>query len=364
MDNTWSLFFYFFMAIITVGCTSLSITLDNKNHRIIFRCLAVLIPSIVAGIRYNVGTDYMMYQAGFNAIVTNNTIRSYVDFELGYIFINKIVSLLGGNFYWLMFIMQLATMHYIYKALLNEKDNIDIELGMFIYMFLYYLISFNLVRQGLALSISIYAITCLNKKNKAVFIFYVLLASLFHKSALICLGILAVKFIFENRNRRLMKRITFIFILFCVIEREMIGNFVYFIYKESYYASYFTRQTEVSGNILGYFVKNIPFIAYGFFTLKAISDNKQYSLYYNLMTCGYILSLLGYFTETQVQRIAYYFTYLSILVLPFCAKSISNKYKVLFKISIIFLIISFWLFNFFYKGYSDVVPYKTIIDAR
>lgn len=343
--------------------TILSIHLNRRYLRNICYALTLIIPSVISGIRYKVGTDYELYEQGFKSIADNTSIRQYVDFEIGYIWINKIVYFLGGNFSILTFIMSLLTICFVYKALLNEKDYINVGLSMFIYMFMYYLTSFNLIRQSLAIAIGLYALTCLKEKRKKKFIFFVIIASMFHKSALIILGVLIIKYIFENKKARSIQLILFIILIIIVLNRELIGKIVYIIYRNSYYAGYFTRYAETDASIIGYWIKNLPIIVICFLSKKSIYANKKYTLYFNLMICGYIFGMLGCFTDTQVQRIAYYFTYLSIFVLSFSYKNMDNIYKKrVLRMLIVIIVLFTWWYNYFYKNFGDVVPFITIFD--
>lgn len=357
-----TLILYFIVSMIVCIVTTLSIKFNRKELRFISVILALIIPSIISGIRYNVGTDYGTYEQAFRAIAENNSIRKYVDFEIGYIWINKVISFLGGNFSFLTFIMTLLTMYFIYMSLINEKDNIFIGFSMFIYMFMYYLTSFNLIRQSLAISIGLYALTCLNAKKKYKFIFYTLLASLFHKSALILLGVFIIKYVFENRKAKFIQIIIFIILIVLVFNRELIGELVYIVYRNSYYSGYFTRYADTNASILGYWVKSLPIILCCLVCKKSISRNKGYNLYYNLMICGYIFGMLGCFTNTQVQRISYYFTYLSIFVLSFSYKNIELKYKKLFGLVIVIVVMFTWGYSYFYKNFGHVVPFITIFN--
>ena len=273
--------------------------------------------------------------------------------------INKLVIKLNGTFPIVMFIISFLTILFIYKALLNEKEYISVGLGMAVFMFLYYQTSLNLVRQSLAISIGIYAITCLAKEKYIKFIIYVFLATLFHKSALICLIVLLIKNIIEDDRKRIRKYSIFLIALFLVIRRDIMGNMVMIIFKSSYYSRYFTRDIASETNIVNFFMRIIPFILIYFVVCRGCKI-KPFTIYYNLCIIGYILSLLGIFTATYVQRISYYFTYLSIILLPYCAKNYRRKYRKIFWWLIIGIIMFFWLYDFFYKGYSETVPYRTI----
>ena len=362
MNQIQSCIFYLLVILLTTLFTGLSVKVDKKFARKIFKYLSILLPSVVAGIRYYVGTDYGLYKKNFYIIINNLKSTRFEDFELGYKALNKFVGMIGAGFPLLMFIMSFFTILFIYKALINEKDNISVSFGMLIYMFLYYQTSLNLVRQSLAISICIYAITCLNKKPKSVFIIYIFIASMFHKSSLICLPILFIKVVFENNKKKIKRYLIFIILILLVFNREIIADIVYFIFKSNYYSGYFLRQTDNSGNFIMYSLKTAPFIICYFISIRNIVSNNNFNLYSNAMLCGYILGILQCFSATQVQRVAFYFTYLSILVIPFSLKNVRKKYYYIYILFIITFVVFLWYYNFFYKCFSETIPYRTIFN--
>ena len=68
-------------------------TILDKFFRTLISLLALAIPSYVAGIRYNVGTDYFSYIRIFN----NIKIGKFGRIEQGYVFLNQIVDRLNGD---------------------------------------------------------------------------------------------------------------------------------------------------------------------------------------------------------------------------------------------------------------------------
>lgn len=360
MNNLGSILFYFIIILLTTLFCELSINLNDKIARKIFKYITILIPSIIAGIRIDVGTDYNLYNRAFYDIA-NGISNRYEDFEIGYKVINNIIYKLGLNFHWVLFVMNFFTILFIYKALNNEKKYIKVSFGMMMYMFLYYQTSLNLIRQSLAISICIYAITCIYTNNIKKFVFLIILASSFHKSALICFTILLIKYIFESYKKRLFKLTTFITLILLVFNKEIIAKVVLIIFNSNYYAGYFLRQTETGGSLAAYIVKIIPFIIIYFIFIQSKNKSKNFNLYANLMLSGYILGILRIFSVTQVQRIAFYFTYLNIILTPYVLRKACDKNYRIIKILIIIFIIFTWYFEFFVKGYSETVPYKQVL---
>ena len=361
MNYLGSLIFYGIVIIITVVFTNLSLRVKGNLYRGIFKYCAILVPSIVAGIRCNVGTDYNLYSKSFNLIKSNYDVGRYEDFEIGYKLLNKFVAYIGGNFNLLLFIMSFFTILFMYKALVNEKENISVTFGMLVYMLMYYQTSLNLLRQCLAISICIYAITCLNRKSIFNYLFYVLVASLFHRSALICLGIILVKYIFESEKMKVLKWAILGISIFLVFNKQIIGEIVGILLKSDYYSGYFLRETESGGSLILYFIKILPILLICVLASDKFKGNKNMRLYYYVILCGYILGILRAFSMTQVQRISYYFTYLTVIVAPFAIINMPKKYLKTVQYIFVLYLVCKWYVDFFYNGYSETVPYQTFL---
>ena len=72
---------------------------DNKLLIFIARGIAILFPAIIAGIRYNVGTDYAgVYKPLFSEQLSGDKAYRLRSIEIGYMFLNKLVVWLGGGF--------------------------------------------------------------------------------------------------------------------------------------------------------------------------------------------------------------------------------------------------------------------------
>ena len=82
---------------------------DNKLLIFVSKAVAILFPAIIAGIRYDVGTDYKgVYEPLFEEILSGKQEFRLRSIEVGYILLNKLVIWLGGNFNFLMFLLYFA----------------------------------------------------------------------------------------------------------------------------------------------------------------------------------------------------------------------------------------------------------------
>lgn len=154
--------------------------------KIIAYLLIVVILIMVAGLRYGLETDYWHYYDIFHGIVQPPTL------EIG--------------FSSLIFITKIFTNSYVIFCLILALIGLGIVSGViyqfkypFIMLLCYYarfyvLFNLNAVRQGIAVAfifLGIYYLT--NKDDKKIYIFLVLLATLFHASSILVLPCVLLK---------------------------------------------------------------------------------------------------------------------------------------------------------------------------
>lgn len=165
---------------------------SKNNLKIIIPFLLFLI--FVSGMRdwtkmnndsYNY---YTWFSYGKRYLMSDNVERAYAMINM--FIINKHLS-----FQWVLMIMSFISLTSIYLALRNL--NLNIALGLLVWVLLtYYFYSFNAMRQLTADSILLLAYSYLHKYKLFQFVVIVLLATLFHKTAIVAL-VLCV-FYFKN----------------------------------------------------------------------------------------------------------------------------------------------------------------------
>ena len=144
---------------------------------------ALLILSFVVGFRYEVGVDWEGYKDSFISIKDSPSL-SYSDqyMEFGYFYINKAVAMLGLSYEWMFFTVALISWYFIFKSVPK------LILPLLIY-FLFvdecFFWSMNGVRQFTAISIWMVATRYIINRNIKKYILLLLIASLFHRTALI-----------------------------------------------------------------------------------------------------------------------------------------------------------------------------------
>ena len=146
--------------------------------------LILVILAVPAILRQETGNDYLRYVEFFHLA----SIDAYVPTEEGFNFLVKVIyTLCGYENYLLVFaVYAVLTIGLMLLAIRQQAEDFAFSFFLFM-MFGYYFQSFNTMRYYFALSIALVAMTCLLRRRYIGFLLLVILAALFHKSALVVL---------------------------------------------------------------------------------------------------------------------------------------------------------------------------------
>ncbi len=126
--------------------------------------------------------------------------------------LNKIVYDSGIQPRWIIIFFSTIMMAFLWLALRRFKVNISYALAFYVLLSFFFL-SFNIARQFCAISIVLYAFSYLQEesKKKFLFFFWVIIASLVHSIAIICIPIF-----FIRKIPNVTQKWTFVAFLICI----------------------------------------------------------------------------------------------------------------------------------------------------
>lgn len=166
----------------------LATRVKNKGVMILCSLIAILIPSILGGLRQiGVGRDMLGY-----GIYTPREVmmsRSFLDFmsdkkELGYNLLCYVTMKTLGNVHWCFFFYQLITVACYYVGAYKHRKFAPLPMTMFIFFAFSYNESYNMMRQSMALSIIFMGLDNLEQKKYRNFLWYIIAAFMFHSSSI------------------------------------------------------------------------------------------------------------------------------------------------------------------------------------
>lgn len=169
---------------------------DDRERFFVGSVLAVLPPIIIAGLRDSiVGTDMEVYIVPvYNSVSSNGQglmefFEANDDMEKGYLLLNYVFAQFTDEPFFLLTCIHTLIMVPLYVVAMKWRAQLSPVLFMFVFYMIFYQESLSIVRQSIALSFSMLAFTLFLERKYIYYILYMVLAFLFHQTAVIALSL-------------------------------------------------------------------------------------------------------------------------------------------------------------------------------
>lgn len=179
--------------IIGFALSSLFVWLSEKNKKLkIFGIIAVGILTCIATIRgLDIGIDIKFYvlRTFSTAQIYSGNLLKYMAYnpdqvEPLYLLTEYVAANIFHNVHFALFVFSVLTNSFIYFAIKNLRNRLNVTLGWVTYCFLFYSATLNLMRQFIAIAIIFYLFSDTTKLNWKRTLFLSLIAMGFHISGL------------------------------------------------------------------------------------------------------------------------------------------------------------------------------------
>lgn len=288
----------------------------------------------------DIGVDTQNYYQSFQA----STYLITESYEYTWILICTIVQqVLHADIFWVFFVYAAFTV--IPIVYVSKKESVYPFLSLLLYILLFYVFSFNIMRHMAATSMCLLATYYINNNKKIYALIAALIAAALHNTALAFIAVVLLYRAFKNKKVNNNVAIILLFV-FLIAGYFLFGAFSYLISLSPIekYKSYQDYALSRSVNINNIFIMNIANTIWGAFILYIKKDRKDKSWYYKF----YILSL---FLENLISyhiganRLIYFFSISSIIFIPNLAleqikggmKRVSNQTMQFVSVYIIYL---------------------------
>lgn len=318
-------------------------SINETNERIVCLVPVILLYTFIIGFQYEVGSDYKNYYEIFTNMERLNYYYKTKEYLFYYLvlFCYKLGIKGQGVFIVISFIQNNIFFLTLY---LLKKRKVEIKYSIFIFLFLTIIGSFfmqmNLIRQYLSIYTLFFSILYLLDGKKIKFVLLVIIASFFHKSAIIFLPIYILR---KLLKRRYLKSKYYILLLVSLV----IGfsNIAYVFFKEivvylpnySNYinSEYMGKEIHITAKISKLLV--VPILLLSIKYKKKLSENEE--ILYNLGFLSFCLKICFLFSELA-SRVGEIFTIFTIFPIYFnILKSRNKNYKVIVLLYMLFLLI-------------------------
>ena len=380
--------------ILTISISTLLLYCGNeiKKNKILKRLLilsAILIPALVAGGRANVvGTDIRSYAEPLqNFANLNNNFTDFLNFqgflsngqpfqrfEKGYVslvyFASRVTPKIWFDFFITEFIILSCVVLGMFKF--SKIRNISLGIGVFIFFTFFYNLSFNLIRQSLAMFILFYGSSYLVNKDWLKYILTIFIAFLFHSSAIIGFLFLFIywalnmdtkkQFYFKLNNDHVVSAQTTRALLICIV--VIITVFFPAIIKEilttlglRQYVAYLP--STIHGSWIELLIR-LPFLAILLLEWKDNSKNELKYFYLVIVVLDIFLSqIYGKDSTTNVFgcRNSLYTCVFYIYIMSDMLNVKKNSKSVLLKVILVIYLCLYWYTFTVVLNYNETVPY-------
>lgn len=291
----------------------------SKRKNLVFIILTFTQLGLISILRYHIGFDYNMYAAGYNFMYEDGfSTLQYKDWEVGFVFLTKILGCLLPNYIWYMgfivFITLVPAGIFIYK----NSEMPWVSTVLYVNLFLFFM-TMNFLRQSIALSIIMLSWHFMKKNKFIPFAITVIIASLFHQTALI----MFIVYFFVKMKTTMKEIIVYLYILlwFYISSTGFINLITSFVHEE-YSDSVFIRQG------LSFVYAVLPAVvvlaAFWLVKIKTITVNREVQYIINMSLICAILSITMS-KHSILERLTYYFTIFLILLVPVIYQSIRTN---------------------------------------
>lgn len=296
------------------------------------------------------GIDLAEYSPLFLTI-SNHSLADVVfgkweHFEKGFLIYNKIVSYITRDVQMFLAITSFITIGGITWTIHKYSKNIYLSFIVFI-CFGVYDFCFSGLRQAMAFSITFVSYMFIIEKKPVHFVLTVLLATTFHKSALIFLPAWFI------RNKRLSPQLgTTILLFFFVIVLPLLRPIVSFL-ADLLFSGKYSRFEDEGGATTMAIVYTIIFLCSFFFK----SSSERLNSFRWMILIAVFTQWLGYISTGSMTRIGLYYNIFFCLLVPELAGNLQKKLRPIGNIAVVTLFILFFVLNNT-RGFSYMVlPY-------
>ncbi|MDD3922221.1 MAG: EpsG family protein [Endomicrobiaceae bacterium] len=315
----------------------------------------------------NIGHDTAAYANLFKIVKdTPDLFNSSIDIEITFLLFTKFLTLFSSHPQ-ILFLTTSAFIVYSTMRLIYKYTNIP-WLAVFIYLtFGKIMFEAGIIRQSLAIAISFFAFDFIVKRQFLKFSLLIIIASLFHSSALLLFIMYPISFIKPTIKNIVLCIIMVIIIFFST---HVINNLAFSIMTS--YSGY--EQTSLNNGIikLGVIVKIaisffVSLLCWFAFRIKKANDKnfiftekgKQYMILFIFSILAILFYILSLRTRLFI-RLSCYFDFFNIILIPKAFELINtSKFKNIILICLITFILIYQIVVLQYRSdWNMYVPYE------
>lgn len=346
----------YILNILSIFIWQFLIKLSNiKNSNLVLTIIMTVQLFILSAFRhYTVGYDTVNYVNRYSIIGStsfNNlpNIAERLDFEMGYIYLNKFLTFINKDYRMLL----IATSFFILVSIgvfIYKYSNIA-WLSYFVFISLgYWGSSLNVLRQFISISILLLSIHFVKESKFIYFLICVFIATTIHTSAIFFIVVYPLSKLKLNKYFYLLYFIALIFLA------RFAQPLILWVMNNFGYSDLSNRLDSGSG--VGMLVLLIIILA-GSLLFKRQTDAyiENFDLYIKILLVGIMLNVLA-LNFAMIGRAMLYFTIINILLIPNLISAMQNRYnRIIVTSAVVITFLWFYIFVLLQVDAGGIVPY-------
>lgn len=335
------LFYVLYLSLFSILCLMVSYLKRRKIEIEIFNYIPLYIVLFVSVFRFDVGYDYPSY---YDSILHPDSLSINRYDYLSTLFAE--ISICFKSPFLFFFLYAISTYFLIFYACC--KCSVSPLFSFYIYFCVYYLDSLGIIRQALAIAIVFYGYDYIRRRLVFKYMILVILASLFHKTALISLFLYPI-------YRMKFKFLLVIVFFFLAFENNIHNLLIEYEIMKFYFI---TDMEFAGGNKI--MICNIILYLVLLFVSKCNNSYEKTKGLFKLIFLGLLFPFI--FGGALGGRLSLYFLIFNILLVPYVLNK-SNLYLKTYFVSyfVIYYIVSLYISQF--SGRSGLIPYQFIFHV-
>lgn len=341
--------------------------LPRKRQKYTWFGLAVCVMALLVAFRAsNVGNDTEAYRQIFFSVIEDSDYISNARYEIGYLYLNKFVGYFTKDpqvLFVIVAIFQSAVYFWFVK-----KHSKDAAFSTVLYFCILFSGMMNIVRQMIAVAFLFIAVDRILNKHSLRAIIWIVIAFLFHESAIIFLVLPIISYVRYNK-----------YLAFIVLMGVLAFTFtdLPIVICEKFfpaYTHYFSGQYVNSGQVAIFYqvVRNGIFFAFTLLGIRKLKEHENTCLFANskaetnkqenlTVWCAFgafALIIFG-FKINLIDRVVTYMFSFYVIILPNVLSGLKNSTQKKLKIAICAIMIAYMVVVKQYRpDWNRIFPYE------
>jgi hypothetical protein len=366
--------FYFFLFFISTLFLLHAEKAYANNHRlfVVLSLISLVWLSFWAGGRdLSIGTDTTFYGVDvFNVAsasekpIEDAFLNPYMEIEPFFFLLNYLASKVGGIGFALFLIMFIQLLFAFY-GLKNFMSSVPLWMMMLAYILIFYILSLNLMRQGIAVSIGLYALRYIEKRKFLPLLLIGIFAFYWHKTSVVFFAFLLLLYFYRYASVFMQRILLLIVIPLSLLSIFSFMDILLFIADYVEEMGHFILYADTTNSKHDAFLNTVDIVSRVLLIALVFALHQKrttYSQYYYVLYLILFVDLasrfLGQYTA-YATRIAYYFVAVEIpyLFMIINSSQINVQQRRIITIALLLLFSFMTVRENFYYGLNETYPY-------